>query len=144
MEIKIIRAWRKDGYTIGKVFVDGERWCESLEDTDRGLHQRMSNAEIAKRKIKGKTAIPTGTYNVEITYSPRFKKMLPLVVDVPGFSGIRIHSGNTAEDTDGCILLGRNTAKGRVNDSRYWTNKLLIAMETRAQKGERVSLFIGY
>lgn len=144
MEIKIVRAWRKENYTIGKVFVNGERMCESLEDTDRGLHQRMTAAEIAKRKIKGKTAIPTGTYNVKITYSPRFGKNLPLVEDVPGFSGIRIHSGNTAADTDGCILLGRNTTTGRVNDSRIWTNKLQSIIQECAQRGENVSLIIGY
>ncbi len=120
MEILIDRKWKKPGYTIGILSVDGKRLCESLEDTDRGLTQDMTLTEIMKRKVKGQTAIPSGRYRVNITYSPRFRRDLPILVDVPGFDGIRIHSGNTAKDTEGCLLPGRNTVKGMVTDSRHW------------------------
>ena len=99
-------------------FIDGERFCETMEDKDRGLTQEMSEKEIAQIKIYGETAIPKGTYRVKMTYSPKYKRNMPEVLGVKGFSGIRIHSGNTAKDSLGCILLGRNTQVGMVTDSR--------------------------
>lgn len=118
MEILLERAWKRDTYTIGRVTIDGKRFCESIEDTDRGLHQDMPEKEIAKVKVYGATAIPAGEYTVKMTYSPKYKRTMPEVLDVKGFRGIRIHSGNTAEDSLGCILLGRNTKVGMVTDSR--------------------------
>lgn len=118
MEAKLERAWRLETYTVGRVFVDGERFSESLEDKDRGLTQDMSEEEIKRVKVYGETAIPTGVYTVKMTYSPKYKRNMPEVLDVPGFSGIRIHSGNTAKDSLGCILLGRNTKVGMVTESR--------------------------
>jgi acylphosphatase len=91
MEITLDRAWKKDGYTISRLFINGERICEALEDTDRGLKQSMSLEEIKKLKIYGKTAIPSGRYKVVMSYSPKFGKVLPEVLDVKGYSGIRIH-----------------------------------------------------
>ena len=118
MEAKLERAWRLETYTVGRVFVDGERFSESMEDKDRGLTQDMSEEEIKRVKVYGETAIPTGVYAVKLTYSPKYKRMMPEVLNVPGFSGIRIHSGNTAKDSLGCILLGRNTKVGMVTESR--------------------------
>lgn len=125
MTIDLYRKYRKPNYTIGILSIDGKRICETIEDVDRGLTDSMSVATILGRKVKSKTAIPTGTYNVSITYSPRFKKNLPLLHNVKGFDGIRIHSGNTPEDTEGCILPGKNTAVGKVTDSRNWTNVVI-------------------
>ena len=118
MNVLIDRKWKKDTYTIGIVHVDGVRFCNSMEDRDRGLRQDMNVGEISRMKVYGVTAIPTGKYKVTMTYSPKYKRMMPQVMDVKGFSGIRIHSGNTAEDSLGCILLGVNNAVGRVNNSR--------------------------
>lgn len=148
MEITIDRRYKKDDYTISRVFLDGERWgdgkayCNALEDTDRGLFQGMAEREIMKRKIKGKTAIPSGMYNVRLTYSPRFRKILPLIETVQGFDGIRIHSGNTAADTEGCILLGENKAKGRVENSRYWCNRMQEKIAAALKRGEKVTLMV--
>jgi hypothetical protein len=108
MKLTLKRNFKGADYTIGKLYIDGHYFCDTLEDTVR------PNGE----KIAGKTAIPAGDYKVIKSYSPRFKKILPEILDVPGFSGVRIHAGNTAKDTDGCLLLGLNKTKGAVLDSQ--------------------------
>lgn len=105
MEIKVKRIARKDNYTIGHLYVDGEYLCDTLEDKDRGLKDTDDLEHIKKVKVKGETAIPMGAYKVRLTFSPRFKKTLPLIENVKGFDGIRIHSGNTPKDTEGCLLV---------------------------------------
>lgn len=142
MEITLDRAWKKDGYTISRLFIGGERICEALEDTDRGLKQSMSLEEIKKLKIYGKTAIPSGRYKVVMSYSPKFKKVLPEVLDVKGYSGIRIHWGNTAKDTLGCILPGLNQRKGTVLYSTKWTNVIISEISSAIGRGEEVWLNI--
>ena len=99
MKIKLIRKYRKETYTIGKLYVDGVYFCDTIEDRDRGLNNDMGLAEIMAKKRYGETAIPYGTYDVEITYSPKYKRMMPEIKGVKGFSGIRIHSGNTSKYT---------------------------------------------
>lgn len=118
LEALLERAWKRDTYTIGKFLINGQRFSESIEDRDRGLTQDMDLKEIQRIKVFGQTAIPTGTYTVIMTYSPKYKRQMPEVLNVPGYSGIRIHSGNTADDTEGCIVLGRNTKVGMVTESR--------------------------
>lgn len=105
MNISVTRLDCNDTRCIGKLTMP-EFTCYTLEDA------------VREEKIPGKTAIPAGTYEVVVSYSNRFKKMLPLLIDVPNFSGVRIHSGNTAEDTSGCILLGLSKAVDRVYESR--------------------------
>lgn len=124
MDLKLKRIFRGDKYTIGHLYIDGDYYCDTLEDTDRGLSSDMSEEEIKRIKVYGRTAIPKGTYKVEVTYSPKFKRHLPLLIDVKGFSGIRIHSGNSAEDTLGCLLVGYNKVKGQVINSRVTSDKL--------------------
>lgn len=142
MLITIDRAWKRQGYTISRLYVNGELFCNALEDEDRGLRQDMDLAAVKAKKIAGETAIPSGTYKVTYTYSPRFKKMLPLLNEVPGFDGVRIHSGNTAKDTEGCILVGQNLEKGKVLNSRAWYDKLLTKMNTAWAKKETVTIDI--
>ena len=143
MEVLIDRAWKKDGYTISRLYVNGELFgCNTLEDADRGLRKDMQLEEIKKKKVYGQTAIPRGSYECVYTYSNRFKKMLPLLKDVPGFDGIRIHSGNSAKDTEGCILVGLNLKKGMVLNSREWTNKLVSKMKEAWNRKERVIIVI--
>lgn len=124
MKLTLIRKYKLPTYTIGKLYIDEEYFCDTLEDKDRGLTDDMTVGEISKIKIKKETAIPTGTYKITITYSNRFKKNMPLINDVKGFEGIRIHSGNTDKDTEGCILVGFNKIKGNVINSRDTYNKL--------------------
>lgn len=143
MEIKIDRAWKRDGYTISRLYVNDELFgCNTLEDTDRGLRQDMNLSEIKSKKVYGETAIPCGRYECVYTYSNRFKKMLPLLLNVPGFEGIRIHSGNSAKDTLGCILVGKNDKKGLVSNSRFWTDKLIQTMKVAWDRKEKVTIKI--
>ena len=128
MKLTLIRKYKLPTYTIGKLYIDGECFCDTLEDKDRGLTDGMTVSEISKIKIKKETAIPTGTYKVTITYSNRFKKNMPLINNVKGFEGIRIHSGNTDKDTEGCILVGFNKVKGNVINSRDTYNKLFSVL----------------
>ena len=92
--------------TIGELWVNGIFFCHILEDVDRGLHMWMTAQEIAKIKVAGVTAIPRGYYHCRTTWSPRFGKYMIEVLNVPGFSGVRMHAGNDADDTEGCPLLG--------------------------------------
>ena len=118
MRLTLMRIANRPTYCIGKLYVDGVYVCDTLEDTDRGLSDIMDVEEIKKLKVYGKTAIPVGIYPVTITYSPKFKKNLPLLLNVKGYEGIRIHSGNTDKDTLGCILVGQNKQVGKVLNSR--------------------------
>lgn len=129
MKIKLVRIAFKDTYTIGKLYVDGVYFCDTIEDKDRGLDDSMTVREILNKKVKGETAIPTGHYNIEITYSPKYKRMMPLLIGVKGYSGIRIHSGNTAKDTEGCLLVGKNTKVGMVLESRNTYQRLFAMMQ---------------
>lgn len=125
MIITLRRIAMKDTYTIGKLYIDGVYFCDTVEDKDRGLDDSMEESTIKSRKVYGETAIPLGTYKVEITYSPKFRKNLPLLYNVKGFEGIRIHSGNTAKDSLGCIIVGKNKKVGMVLDSRSTMTKLM-------------------
>lgn len=138
MEIVVNRIFTCKDYTIGRLFIDGVYHCDVLEDCDRGLDQGMTDEEIRRLKIYGKTAIPTGRYRVVLTYSNRFRKVLPEIQGVKGYSGVRIHTGNTPEDTLGCILVGRNTKKGMVTESR----KMFAPLLDRMKKAKDITLII--
>ena len=129
MKLELVRIANRPTYCIGKLYIDGVWFCDTIEDTDRGLDDSMSVYEILKKKIKGETAIPTGIYKIEITYSPKYKRMMPLLIGVKGYSGIRIHSGNTSKDTEGCLLVGRNTKVGMVTDSRNTYQRLFARLQ---------------
>ena len=135
------RKFKGDKYTISDVFIDGVKICNMLEDPVRNLIDKNKDGDFndpGEGKVYGNTAIPSGTYEIVITYSPRFKKYLPLLVDVPGYSGIRIHSGNSALDTSGCLLPGVNDVKGKVSQSRkYFTlifDKISNALNVKHEK----------
>ena len=142
MELRLERKYRNNNYCIDKLYINGKYFSDVLEDPDRGLTGTMSLEEIKKIKIKGNTCIPYGTYNITITYSPRFKKNLPLLNNVKGFDGIRIHSGNKPQDTEGCLLPGFNKVKGQVIDSRVTTDKLIAQIQQVLNKGEKVTITI--
>lgn len=151
LRLKTDRAWKKADYTIGRFFANGNRFCESLEDPDRGLDQSMNIMDILANKIPGATAIPRGTYKIVLSVSQKFKKrswakdyggLVPEILGVKGFSGVRIHPLNKASETEGCIAVGENKVKGGVVNSvkKYkelmdnyilpaWTRKEEITIE---------------
>lgn len=115
-------------YCIGRLYVDGKYFCDTLEDRDRGLGAEMPLKEILRIKVKHQTAIPKGKYRVRLDIqSPKYaakvtlwrynKGYMPRLMDVPGYEGVLIHPGNTKGDTSGCILVGKNTVVGRLTDS---------------------------
>ena len=137
MELLLKRIARRETYTIGHLYVDDDYVCDTIEDKDRELTQSMSQAVIRAIKRKGVTAIPTGRYRVTLDVrSQKFSQKkyeknygfcdgyLPRLINVPGYEGVLIHIGNTAKDTDGCILVGRNTKVGKVLESRVTFVKL--------------------
>ena len=142
MEIEVKRIARKERYTIGNMYVDDTYFCDTLEDADRGLADTMEIDEILENKLKGITAIPTGKYDVILSFSPRFKRVLPLLLNVKGFEGIRIHSGNTAEDTEGCLLVGENKEKGKVLNSRATFERLMAILLECEKRKEKVTITI--
>jgi hypothetical protein len=116
-DISIKRDLYTDISTSGQLYVDGKFECYTLEDKVRPV------------KIAGLTAIPAGTYDVVITYSPRFDCDMPLLVNVPGFEGVRIHVGNTAADTDGCILVGAGRTRDKLQGSRIAYDALFLKIK---------------
>ena len=134
--IQLKRIAKRSSYTIGRLYIDGKYFCDTIEDKDRGLNNKMSASDIQKVKVYGETAIPTGTYQVVITYSNRFKRNMPLLINVPGFAGIRIHTGNTAKDTDGCIIVGKNKVVGKVLESKDTYVKLFEVLTKLCSKSK--------
>lgn len=138
MDIFIERDRRTNYSTISKCFINGVFECFIIEDVDRGLRASMTLDEINKRKVKGKTAIPAGRYEVIVDRSIHFKKDLPLLLDVPGYEGIRIHPGNTAADTEGCLLPGTVRGVDMVMNSRTAFTQLFEKIKTALSKKEKI------
>ena len=138
-KLLVKRIFKGDTYTIGKLYLNGVYFCDTVEDTDKGLSSKMTLDEINKKKIYGKTAIPTGIYKVVTNVvSPKFANYswakpyggkLPRLINVPGYEGVLIHVGNKAEDTSGCLLVGENKVKGQVINSTVTFNKLMNALK---------------
>lgn len=147
MELILERIAKRKAYTIGRLSVCEEvadeystgtakkYFCDTLEPTWRDYKN-------GAYKVKGRSAIPEGRYAVVISYSPKFKAWLPILLGVPKFSGIRIHAGNTAADTEGCILVGRNREVGKVMDSRLWLHRLKQKIVEARDRGEAVWLTV--
>lgn len=153
MKLVVERAWPKSTYTIGRLFVDGERFYETLEDKDRMLFKDDPLPLIRRTKVYGETAIPKGKYEVRMDIvSPKYAAVtwfntlcggrMPRLMNVPGFDGVLIHPGNSAIDTLGCILVGRNTKVGQLTSSRDTFKALYRKMEAAWKRGEKITLEI--
>jgi hypothetical protein len=152
MELLLKRTVKAQDYTIGDLYIDNVFFCNTLEDTDRGLSQTQSLSEILSKKVYGKTAIPYGAYRIDMdTVSPKFKDRswakpyggkLPRLMDVKGYEGVLIHTGNKPEDTLGCILVGINKVKGSVANSTEYFHKLMTVLLNARKSGESINLKI--
>jgi hypothetical protein len=138
MLLEVRREPSAQGCTLGELYVDGEFECFTLED----LIREVPEEAVEKWKVAGETAIPAGTYRVIVSMSTRFAKLLPLLVDVPGFEGVRIHSGNVAADTEGCILVGNRRAETAVLDSRTAFRALFAKIQAAIDHEEPVHIRI--
>jgi len=146
------RKYKKADYTIGRLWVNGISFCDTLEDTDRGLSDDMDITELLFKKVYGKTAIPSGTYIVKLTYSPKFysrswgakyRGLVPEIFNVKAYSGVRIHPANKAEEILGCIAIGVNKKKGMVLDSVKWYRELMDDFLYPAhERGETITITI--
>ena len=147
MELLLKRIAKRETYTIGHLYIDGKYFCDTIEDKDRGLLQGMDLAVIRATKRKGVTAIPTGRYWITLdVQSPKFSQKkyeknygfcngyLPRLINVPGFDGVLIHVGNSAKDTEGCLLVGKNTKVGKVLESRATFVKLYEKLKKAKDK----------
>ena len=128
MQLKLIRKHGAIGFTHGQLFVDGAFFCDTLEDEER------------KVKIEHETAIPVGAYKVIINYSNRFKRLMPLLLDVPNFTGVRIHNGNFAKHSSGCVLTGVYSSQGYIRDSRDTFARLFKVMQEAIKRGETITI----
>ena len=153
MELLVKRVARRDEYTIGRLYINGVKFSETLEDCDRGLTQDMPLEEIKAKKVYGKTAIPTGTYEIDMnTISPKFQARswakpyggkLPRLIGVKGFEGVLLHVGNTASNSSGCLLVGKNSIKGMVTDSTKTFMSLMSKYLLPAKlRGEKITITI--
>lgn len=129
MTLTLQRTFKGSAYTIGKLALDGTYYCDTLEDPVRELPAVCPNTArgipcTCEEKIYGETAIPAGTYRITLEHSSRFKRVLPYLHNVPHFLGVLIHSGNTSDDSSGCILVGENRVAGKVLDSRITSDRL--------------------
>ena len=116
MNLLLKRIFLSNNYTIGHLYIDGIYFCDTLEDAAR------------EYKIMHQTCIPLGTYKVILNFSNRFQRIMPRILDVPGFDGILMHNGRTAADTSGCVLVGKNTVKGELRESRITFNSLFLIL----------------
>lgn len=136
LEIIVKRVDNTNISSIGTFTIDNRFKCYSLEDKDRGLKQSDSQLWIKAKKIFGVTAIPIGRYQVALTYSQRFKKIMPEILNVPGYAGVRIHPGNNAGDTEGCILVGYDKGKDFIGRSRDAYADLMAILTEADAKGK--------
>lgn len=152
MKLLLRRIFKGPSYTIGKLFINGVYECDTLEDQDRGLTSQMSLEEIKAKKVYGVTAIPTGTYSINMTtVSPKFKDrawakpykgILPRLENVKGYEGVLIHVGNDQEATSGCLLVGENKIKGKVINSTACFHELMGELLKAHDRGEDISIEI--
>lgn len=153
MELTLRRIAKKEKYTIGKLYIDGVYFCDTIEDKDRGLTQTTPLAEIKKKKVYAQTAIPSGTYQVVMNVtSAKFSKKeyyknfckgkLPRLLNVPGFDGILMHTGTTEADSAGCIIVGQNKVVGKVLNSKTTFESLYTKLKGASDKGETINITI--
>jgi len=142
MKMRLYRRFKGEDYTIGSLFINGLYFCDTIEDKVRDYNKDGDLEDAGETKVFGKTAIPYGTYKVRLTMSPKFKRLLPLVMGVKHFTGIRIHRGNTAGDSHGCILPGENKEKGKVLHSTKYEMLIVEEMLKAQINGQNVLLKI--
>lgn len=141
MKLELKRRFLGESYTIGSLSIDGKKFCDTLEDKVRDLNKN-GVFDGDEKKVYAETAIPYGTYDIVVDYSPKFKRELPRLQNVKHFEGILIHRGNTAEDSAGCILVGENKVKGKVINSTPYEKELVQILKEAQDRKEPITIKI--
>lgn len=142
MKLVLERPYKLPKYTIGNLFINSNYFCDTLEDPIRDLNNDGDLDDVGESKIFGDTAILAGTYKVVLLKSPKFKRILPTLLNTPRFEGILIHRGNTPQDTHGCILVGKNEVKGQVVESKFYEEELIKILQAAVDAGETIEITI--
>ncbi len=145
LELKLFRKFKQPTYTIGKLSHDQTSLCDTVEDVIRDLRDYNHDGDFDDKgegKVYGETAIPCGRYEIKLTYSPKLKRVLPILLDVPGYTGIRIHKGVNAKSSLGCIIVGENKIKGGVINSAYWETTIINLIREAIKNKKRVFITI--
>lgn len=147
MELLLKRTYLGPNYTIGKLYIDGVYFCDTLEDTVRDYNKDGDLLDKGETKIFGETAIPYGEYEVVVNMSPKFKRLLPRILNVLHFEGILMHGVKkgfiaTSKHTHGCVLVGKNTVKGGLTESADYTDKLTVLLKTAQDNGITIKIKI--
>lgn len=140
LKITVERKYYKENYTIGDMFIDGVWFCNTLEDKDRGLSQSLSLSQNKKLKVYAQTAIPKGVYNVTVVFWAKHRINVPLLHDVPAFTGILIHNGVNQNSSAGCILVGLNTIKGQLTAGKKYMTELTKICQDAINSGKKVMI----
>lgn len=141
MKLELKRIALKPNYTIGKLFINGTYYCDTIEDKVIDLNKN-GKFDDGLSKVIHQTAIPYGTFKVVVNYSPKFKRELPRLLDVPYFEGILIHNGNDQNSSSGCIIVGENKTVGKVTNSTFYMNNLTARIKDAQNKGETITITI--
>ena len=145
MELGIQRRFLKPNYTVGRFYIDSQYFCDTLEDKVRELNDKNKDGDFmdeGEGKIMKETAIPAGRYKVGIAWWSKHQKDVPILYGVPGFSGILIHSGSTQKDTEGCILVGKNSQIGRLTNGPYYALQITQKIQEAIKNKEDVFITI--
>ena len=140
MKLYLYRKFLKEKYTIGKLYVDGKYYCDTLEDKDRSLSASLTLERNKKLKVYGQTAIPIGIYHVSLHRWTKYNVVVPKLENVPAFEGILIHNGKNQDNTEGCILVGKNTVVGGLTDGRVYMHGLTDMIRAAIRRGEQVTI----
>lgn len=156
MQLTVRRQYKKDAYTIGTLYIDGDKFCDTLEDKDRGLFKNMPISTIKELKVYGQTAIPTGCYKITLdVVSNKFSQYpfyqevcngkLPRLLDVPGFDGILLHVADGSKGADlllGCIGIGENKIKGGLLNGKDVFRRLYTILQEALERNEEITINI--
>lgn len=141
MKLELKRIALKPNYTIGKLFINGTYYCDTIEDKVIDLNKN-GKFDDGLTKVMHQTAIPYGTFKVVVNHSPKFNRELPRLLDVPYFEGILIHNGSDQNSSSGCIIVGENKTVGKVTNSTFYMNNLTARIKDAQSKGETTTITI--
>ena len=142
MQLRLRRLYQKDDYTIGPLYINGQYFCDILEDSVRDLNKDGDLLDEGEGKIPSKTAIPYGSYDIILSMSPKFGRVLPLLLNVKHFEGVRIHRGRTAANSAGCLIPGENKKPGEVINSAKYEQELIALILDAVYHNESIWIVI--